>query len=211
MSSSKRKLQLLLAFSALSMLGLGVGCRGFFVNPTLTSIAVGPQETIQQGKTVQMSATGTFDDGSTKPLGSGVAWSSASQNVATISPSGLVMGVSPGQSTITGASGSVSGTATITVTLANLTAITVTPTNQTIRAGNSLQFTATGTANGKQITITDSVNWTLNPNTLSGVSIDTSGNLTTQSSSVTASTTIQVIATDPSSGISGTTNLTITP
>src|SRR5438067_1855893 len=76
-SSTKRKIQVLLAFAALAMLALSLGCRGFFVNPTLTGITVGPTATIQQGKTVQMSATGNFDDGTTKALGKGAFWSSA--------------------------------------------------------------------------------------------------------------------------------------
>src|SRR5947199_488221 len=83
-SSTTRKIQLLLAFAALAMLALSLGCRGFFVNPTLTGITVGPTATIQQGKTVQMSATGNFDDGTTKAIGKGGFSSSASDTVAAI-------------------------------------------------------------------------------------------------------------------------------
>jgi len=36
MRGFKRKLRLLAALTTLLMLALGVGCRGFFVNPTLT-------------------------------------------------------------------------------------------------------------------------------------------------------------------------------
>ncbi len=42
MSSKKSKLRLLGAFAALATLALAVSCPGFFVNPTLTAIAVGP-------------------------------------------------------------------------------------------------------------------------------------------------------------------------
>src|SRR5947208_17015710 len=129
-SSTTRKIQLLLAFAALAMLALSLGCRGFFVNPTLTGITVGPTATIQQGKTVQMSATGNFDDGTTKALGKGVYWSSATDTVATIdSTTGIVTGASQGTSVITGEHGSISGTATLTVSLANITARKVTYTH----------------------------------------------------------------------------------
>ncbi len=49
--------------TSLFCLTFGVGCRGFFVNPTLTTITVGPATpSVQQGSTLQMTATGTFDD-----------------------------------------------------------------------------------------------------------------------------------------------------
>jgi trimeric autotransporter adhesin len=205
---SKRKLQIFAITTTLLLLLAGVGCTGFFVNPTLTGITVGPTATIQQSKTVQMSATGTYDDGTTKTLTKGLFWSSDTQSIATVNGStGLVTGVSPGTATITGASGSVGGTATITVTIANLTSIKVTPTNQSITAGNTETFVATGTANGQQVVITDSVTWSFSPSTATGVSIDTSGNLTTTSGDVVG--TITVTATDPTTGIAGSTNLTI--
>ncbi|HZR57951.1 MAG TPA: Ig-like domain-containing protein [Terriglobales bacterium] len=206
---SKRKLQIFAIATTLLLLAAGVGCTGFFVNPTLTGITVGPTATIQQSKTVQMTATGTYNDGSTKTLTKDIFWNSDTQSVATVNSStGLVTGVSPGTSTITGASGSVSGTATITVTIANLTAIKVTPTNPLIKDGNSQAFIATGTANGQPVPITDSVTWSFSPSNTPGVSIDTSGNLTTDSST-TPTGTITVTATDPTTGISGSTNATI--
>jgi uncharacterized protein YjdB len=205
---SKRKLRFFAIATALLLLLTGVGCTGFFVNPTLTGITVGPTATIQQSKTVQMTATGTYNDGSTQTLTKGLFWSSDTQSIATVNgTTGLVSGVSPGSATITGASGSVSGTATITVTIANLTAITVTPTNQSITAGNTETFVATGTANGQAVVITDSVTWSFSPTTAAGVSIDTAGNLTSTSGSPVG--TIVVTATDPTTGISGSTNLTI--
>ena len=210
MLSRKKKIQVLGAFTGLLLVAFGAGCSGFFVNPTLTSIAVGPQAAIQQSKTVQMSAVGTYNDGSTKTL-TDVFWSSSDSNLATISDTGLVTGIAPGQVTITGSSGTVSGTNTVTVTLSGLTAITVTPANATITAGDSKAYTAMGTASGKQVDITDQVNWTVSSDLSGTVSIDTSGDLTTQTNAVTVQTTIQVIATDPTTGINGRTNLTINP
>jgi len=210
MLSGKKKIGILAAFATLLLFAVGVACNGFFVDPTLTAIAVGPQASIQQSKTVQMSAVGTYNDGSSKSL-SNVFWSSSDTSFATISASGLVTGVSPGQTTITGSSGTVSGTNTVTVTLSGLTAITVTPANTAIIAGNGQTFIATGTASGQQVVITDTVNWNVSNNLNNTVTIDSSGNLTTQSSSVVTSTTIQVTATDPTTSIVGKTNLTINP
>jgi trimeric autotransporter adhesin len=211
-SSTGGRIQLLLAFAALAMLALSLGCTGFFVNPTLTGITVGPTATIQQGKTVQMSATGTYSDGTTKTLGKGVFWSSATQSVATVdSTTGIVTGVSPGTSVITGALGSVSGTATITVTLANITAIKVTSTDSSVKYGTPEQFKATATANGQQVDVTNSVTWTTNPTSITDVSIDSTTGLLTTTAGPTTPVTFTVIATDPASGIFGQESFTVTP
>src|SRR5205823_7709278 len=102
MLSIKKKLQLLCAFTALLLLAGLVGCTGFFQNPVLTTLTVGPQApNIQQGSTLQMSATGTFDDGSTKTLTSGVFWSTSDTSIASVTSGGKVTAASAGTATIT--------------------------------------------------------------------------------------------------------------
>ncbi len=210
MLSRKKKVQIGGALATLLMFATVVGCNGFFVNPTLTTITVGPQASIQQGKTVQESAVGTYNDGTTNTLNN-VFWSSSSTNIATISTSGLVTGVSPGQTTVTGASGTVTGSTTVTVTLSGLTAITVTPKSTTIVDGDSQQYDAMGTANGQQVDITSEVTWAVSNSENNTVTIDSTGDLTTTSGGITGTVTIQVTATDPTTGIVGTATLTITP
>jgi hypothetical protein len=209
MRSDTRKARIVAAFAALLIVALGAGCRGFFVNPTVTGIQVGPSASLQQNKTIQESATATYSDNSTpKNITSGVVWSIADTsgtNVATISASGLVTAINPGTATVTGSVGSVSGTATITVTLANLTSIQITPQSTSITSGNSQQYVAM--ANGGSTVITDSVNWAVNAGSVTGVSINSSGLLTTSSGQTG---TVTVTATDPSTGIvSNTATLTI--
>ncbi|MFZ0285709.1 MAG: Ig-like domain-containing protein [Terriglobales bacterium] len=160
MLNGKKKFKILAAFATLLLFAVGVACNGFFVDPVLTSVTVGPTATINQGGTVQESAVGSYNDGSTQAL-TNVSWSSDTEGVATISTSGLVTGVSPGSATITGASGTVSGTATITVALQNVTGITVTPTSTTIRAGGgTAAFTAKATvAGGAPVDVTATATW----------------------------------------------------
>jgi hypothetical protein len=123
MSSKKSKLRLMGAFAALASLALAISCRGFFVKPTLTAIAVGPvSPTIYTGSidnTVQMFAVGTFNDGSSGTTS--VSWGISPQNVATISSGGLVTAQETGTGTITATSNvlpSISGTQTLTVSVA---------------------------------------------------------------------------------------------
>jgi len=188
---------------ALSMAAFAGGCKGFFVNPTLTTIAVGPTASIAQTRTVQMVATGTFSDGTTSTSVSGLFWSSSDQGVATVSSNGLVTGVAPGTATITAAAGSVTGSAMITVTLGNITMIQISDTqtnsitSATISSGGSVQFKAEGTTSGGQTAdVTQTVNWAVT-NSVSGVSISPGGSLTTTSGN---DGTVIVQATDPSSG-----------
>ena len=77
MSSTKRKLRLMGAFAALGMLALAVSCTGFFQNPTLTTITIDPPTpSISQGATEQLTATGTYQDGSTwRPQSEGECFS----------------------------------------------------------------------------------------------------------------------------------------
>src|SRR6266568_2523474 len=59
MLNTGRKAYLVAAFAVISMLGLSSGCRGFFVNPTLTSITITPSSpSVQVGGTQALVATG---------------------------------------------------------------------------------------------------------------------------------------------------------
>jgi trimeric autotransporter adhesin len=163
MMSGKKKLQIVAAIASLLLFALGLGCNGFFVDPVLTSIAVGPTATINQGATVQESAIGTYNDGSTKTLGSGVQWSSSAATTANVSNSGLVTGASPGTATITAAYQATSGTSSITVNLGNVTAIKITPQSGTVTInGTSLPFFAYATVAGDstQVDVSPTATWT---------------------------------------------------
>jgi trimeric autotransporter adhesin len=188
-----------------------VGCSGFFISPTLTSLAVGPQASIQTGGTVQMQAVGTYNDGTQTPVTSGVYWSSSATNIATISTQGVVTGVSVGQTTISAAASAVNGSTTVTVTLAGLTNIQIKPFNTSITVGSQLQYVATGTANGKQVSLNGAgdLNWTLDNSDGGLINIDNTG-LLTADSTIASQQIVHVTAQDPTTGIkSNTATLTI--
>ena len=202
MLSSKQKLQLVASLATLLLFAVGIGCSGFFVDPTLTSLAIGPQASIQTGGTVQMQAVGTYNDGSQSTLSSGVYWSSSDTAVASITTKGLVTGIAIGQTTISGASGSVNGSTTVTVTLAGLSSIQITPINTSIVPGGQVPYLATGTANGKQVNLNGAgdLNWTIDNNDGNLILIDNTG-LLTADSSVVPPQTVHVTAQDPTTGI----------
>lgn len=162
-----RKLPLTLAFAVLVVVAFGVSCRGFFVKPTLTALAVSPPTptitTTAGQNTQQFTAVGTFDDGSHGSTP--VDWSipAAQQTVATINSSGLATAQGLGQATVTATSTllpSISNTATLTVTVPCIQSIAVTPPSPTVTHGNQQQFTATATTCNGQTDITNFATWT---------------------------------------------------
>ena len=166
MSGANRELRFLFAFMTLLMLALGVGCRGFFVNPTLTALTVAPTSvSLVEGQTRQLAATGTYDDGSTKDLTGSADWTTSAPAVATVT-GGLVKAAAtipnpPGTATITATSGKLTATSTITVNTGPLTAITISTTTPNPAAGQTVVFTALGTYSGsaQQQDITTLVTW----------------------------------------------------
>ncbi len=83
--------------------------------PVATVSVSPPTASIQQGQTVQLTATLKDASGNTLS-GRTVTWSSSNISVATVSSSGLVSAVTPGSATVTAASEGKTGTAGITVT-----------------------------------------------------------------------------------------------
>lgn len=127
----------------------------------LTSISVTPAvASIAAGTSQQFTATGSFDDGSTQLLTS-ISWSSSSNSVASMNSTGLASAIGTGNVTITATSGSVSGTASLTVTGAALVSIAVTPANSTMAPDTTKQFTAKGTfSDGSVQDVSAVVVWT---------------------------------------------------
>lgn len=117
---------------------------------SLTSIAVTPSPvTVPKGETQAFAATGTFAGGGTQDITTSVTWSSTDTSTATVSNTpgsqGVATGVSTNASavTITATSGSVSGTAQLTVGPPEVFSVSVTPPTATIVKGTTQQFSAT--------------------------------------------------------------------
>lgn len=176
MSSTKRTLRLAGAFAALATLALAISCRGFFVNPTLTSIAIGPQNlSLAPTNAQQMVATGTFSDGSTSDVTGKSTWSSSNPSVASFNPSVIGQLVAgplanipnpPGTTSVSASDGSVtSSSVTVTVcpVVETLTVTVGGGNSQTITAGQTATFAAMATFNGVTGTqdVTNEVTWNI--------------------------------------------------
>jgi len=178
MSSTKPALRLACSFALLVAAAITVSCTGFFQNPTISSISVGPAtptiETGSTGNTVQMTAFGTNNDGSTTNSPS-VSWSITPTSVATISSSGLVTSAGTGTGTVTATSNqnpSISGTQSVTVTVGCIQSIQVSPTSAPPLTANNTTDTLTAeaqTCNGPS-PVTSVATWTSSNTSLATVS-----------------------------------------
>ena len=113
---------------------------------TLVSLAITPPDpSITAGGTQQLTATGTFSDGTVQDLTSMVTWRADLSGHATVSAGGLVTAVAAGGAQITAALDTVTAYTTITVTAATLVSLEVTPAQPSLAKGLTLPFHATGT------------------------------------------------------------------
>ena len=173
---------------------------------TLSSISVSPNNpVIARGFTEQLTATGIFLDGTNFNITTQATWSSSNDSVATVSSTGVVIGIGPGTATITAASGDISGTTTIVVTSATLTSISLSPASLSIPitpAGITQQFTATGAfSDGTSLDISTQVTWS--SSNIAVVRINTSGLATSLAAGISTITAAYQT-------ISGSTTLTVT-
>jgi hypothetical protein len=148
----------------------------FTVNPaTLVSLSVSNNNSIPKGLANQYQVIGTYSDGSTQDLTSQVVWTSSNTNVATVSnqigSNGVVSAINVGSSTITASISGIEVSKQINITSAILTSISISPNNISLAKGLSQQFIATGTySDGSTQTITNSVVWASNNNSVALVS-----------------------------------------
>jgi len=109
---------------------------------TLTQIVETPSSvTVMVGGTAQFSAYGRTKSGDS--IAVSVTWSSGNTAVATVSSSGLMTAVAPGQATISATSGGKTAAATATVTNVPVASVAVSPTTAGLTVGQTAQVTAT--------------------------------------------------------------------
>jgi CubicO group peptidase (beta-lactamase class C family) len=108
---------------ALSLLALAcAGDDGTGPDDGIASVAITGETTVPARATVLLEAEARSSSGGVIEAGS-VSWSSSDEAVATVSSTGEVRGLVPGSTTITATIDGISGTAEVTVEVADLTAL----------------------------------------------------------------------------------------
>lgn len=112
----------------------------------LLSISVAPGTvTVPAGIGQNFTATGHYSDGTTQDLTATATWSSSATSIATVVAGGAATAVSSGTATVRATSGTVSGSATLTVSAATLTSIAIAPAAPSVTVHATLQLAAIGT------------------------------------------------------------------
>ncbi|MGI4757263.1 MAG: beta strand repeat-containing protein, partial [Janthinobacterium lividum] len=175
-------------------------------NAALSSISITPSDLdLAAGLSSQLTATGTFTDGSTQDLTASLTWTSSNPAVASVSPTGNVVVASVGSAIITANNGSVAAQVTVNGSSAVITAIAVSPASANLAAGQTQQFLATATlSDSSQQDVTASVHWSVGDPSKATVSDsnDSKGLVTALHFGSTA-----VLAT--ANGVSGSANLAV--
>src|SRR5688572_26437975 len=130
--------------------GLVSGCGGDGEGPGIVNAPVVISVTVAQPGTNPIEVTGTVQLSATVEVQNGasqaVEWSSSAPGVATVNQSGLVTGVTGGQTTITAtstANRTKTGSVTITVNPPSVVSVTVNSGPRTIQPGQNFAVVAT--------------------------------------------------------------------
>jgi hypothetical protein len=137
----------------------------------LVSIAVSPSTaTLAPGTKATFTAIGTNSDGTTEDVTSKATWSSSDPTVAN-GGAGMLSANKPGTTTLTAKLDGVSGSAQITVTSANVTAVTTAPPSAMLTVGGTVSLTATATfGDGTMADVTHGATWSSNDPSIAKVS-----------------------------------------
>lgn len=129
----------------------------------LVSVVITPQNpNLPRGTTFNLAATANFTAGPAQDVTGdpGTGWSSLDTNVVTVSSTGVLTAVNPGQTTVRASFGGNTASTLVTVTEARLTTLTLSPANPTLAQGTSSALTAVGTfTDGTMVDLTSQVSW----------------------------------------------------
>jgi uncharacterized protein YjdB len=162
--------------------GLHVSCGGGGMSPEnqpkLKQIMIAPAgPTIAKGATVQLTATGMFDDGIERALATPPTWQTSESSLATVDAQGNVIGVAEGVAKISAAYQGITGSTLVTVGSPAVVSITIAPNQASLPLGESQQLTATGNfSDGSTQDLTQSATWSSSASPVAAVT--SQGNVT---------------------------------
>ena len=118
-----------------------------------------PTATLIIGERVQFSAR--VEDASGRELQREIQWNSTASQIATVTSTGEVLGLSPGTATISATTGGVRGEATVQVSGEPVARVEVQPLATTVEPGDSVRFQATAFANDGAPLLGRTITWSV--------------------------------------------------
>ncbi|WP_311567161.1 Ig-like domain-containing protein [Photobacterium arenosum] len=129
---------------------------------TVNSVQVTPANlSLAKGTSHAYAAIAHFNNGTSQDVSAQATWSSTDTAVATVSTTGVVSALATGSAAISANFGGTdSNNASLEVTAATVSSISVEPETASIANGTTQQFTATAKfSDGSTLDVTDQVNW----------------------------------------------------
>lgn len=177
--------------------------------PSLQGVTIAPEAlSVPRGLSARLTPTGSYSDGTTAALISGLSWASSDPGVAAVDGSGVVTAVAPGGpiriTAVDDATGR-SGSAQITVTSAALQLMSLDPMALSLPSGLTRRFAATASySDGTSAVLSAGLSWTSSDGAIAAV--DASGVVTARA----PGGPVSVTATDDATGISASAPVTVT-
>jgi uncharacterized protein YjdB len=136
------------------------------ISPTSLTLAIASSQ--------QLSVTGIYTDNSTEAFDNQVTWETSDVNVAMISNSGVVTGVSSGNVSITANVDAVSSSLSVTVSPATLQSIVINSQVTQIAAGLTSSFSAKGVySDGTEQSLSEQLVWSVADTSIASINSET--------------------------------------
>jgi hypothetical protein len=126
--------------------GVTATCDVEVVTAEVTGVVVAPATvSIALGRTQELTATATLDDGTSVDVTTSVTWSSTDEGVVTVTAGGVIEGVAEGEADVEATLAGYTGRAEITVTPPEVDTIELVPATLEVAVGRSATMEAFGT------------------------------------------------------------------
>jgi uncharacterized protein YjdB len=136
----------------------------------VASLSLSPATaTLLMGRTLALTAT-PRDSAGTVLAGRTITWASSAPSVATVSASGVVTGISVGTATITAASEGRTASAAITVSVAPVASLAISPASAAVEVSGTFQLSATPLDSASQPLVGRTVSWSSSDVSVAAVS-----------------------------------------
>jgi len=135
---------------------------------TLKKIDIVGPSSLAAGVTDQLSAIGTFSDGSTQDITSDLSWQSSASSIASINAqTALLTSIQQGNIVITATNSTLSATLNVTISPASLTALSMSPSTISLAKGSNKEVTITAFYSDQSfVDVSNQVSWVSSDSTI---------------------------------------------
>ena len=134
------------------------------VNPELLTVLQisGHDASMPLGTSQQLTAVGTYNDGTVRDLTAAVSWSTSAPSILGVSATGAVAALALGSASVSASAGGITASMTVNVGDPVMSSIAIVPSDPSILVSESVQLTAIATfSDGSTSDVTSTAAWTV--------------------------------------------------